>query len=228
MIQEQLSKNRILVERDVKHNICATLTSATAESKSRASVVLKSEKIYLRHNSFTDDLPISIIFMAMGIESTQEIAEIIGAGHSYPRSVYLSLSPLIANDIRTIKDALLFIGSRIRSRIMARGFFAPVKEKVAKSDTVIIKEAYDILDRVILPHVPMKKSKSRDYSEKITCLALMVRRVLNCAYKDAPLDDKDHYGNKRLELAGQLVSILFEGNNNFDNNKQIFFDLHIY
>ena len=24
------------------------------------------------------------------------------------------------------------------------------------------------------------------------------------------LDDKDYYGNKRLELAGQLVSLLFE------------------
>ena len=24
------------------------------------------------------------------------------------------------------------------------------------------------------------------------------------------MDDKDYYGNKRLELAGQLVSILFE------------------
>jgi hypothetical protein len=38
----------------------------------------------------------------------------------------------------------------------------------------------------------------------------MARRVLQCADNPALLDDKDYYGNKRLELAGQLLSLLFE------------------
>ncbi len=38
----------------------------------------------------------------------------------------------------------------------------------------------------------------------------MLRRL--CAALDDPdyLDDRDYYGNKRLELAGQLMSLLFE------------------
>lgn len=38
----------------------------------------------------------------------------------------------------------------------------------------------------------------------------MVRRVILANFKTIPPDDRDYYGNKRLELAGQLVGILFE------------------
>ncbi len=39
----------------------------------------------------------------------------------------------------------------------------------------------------------------------------MVRRVLFAMADDTVKgDDKDYYGNKRLELAGQLLSLLFE------------------
>lgn len=38
----------------------------------------------------------------------------------------------------------------------------------------------------------------------------MVRRIID-AQKDTKLvDDRDYYGNKRLELAGSLLSLLFE------------------
>lgn len=39
----------------------------------------------------------------------------------------------------------------------------------------------------------------------------MVRRVLLAQQEGGvKADDKDYYGNKRLELAGQLLGILFE------------------
>ena len=50
-----------------------------------------------------------------------------------------------------------------------------------------------------------------NYKQKAVYLALMVRRVL-LAQGDGTVkaDDKDYYGNKRLELAGQLLALLFE------------------
>lgn len=38
----------------------------------------------------------------------------------------------------------------------------------------------------------------------------MIRRVIEAIHDPSKLDDKDYYGNKRLELAGQLISLLFE------------------
>lgn len=38
----------------------------------------------------------------------------------------------------------------------------------------------------------------------------MVRRVIQAQLGLVNTDDRDYYGNKRLELAGQLIAILFE------------------
>lgn len=40
--------------------------------------------------------------------------------------------------------------------------------------------------------------------------AMMVRRVILAQRDPTMLDDRDYYGNKRLELAGSLMSLLFE------------------
>lgn len=41
-------------------------------------------------------------------------------------------------------------------------------------------------------------------------LALMIRRVIQAENDPTSVDDRDYYGNKRLELAGSLLSLLFE------------------
>jgi len=48
------------------------------------------------------------------------------------------------------------------------------------------------------------------YLAKARYMALMIRRIIDAIIDPKNLDDKDYYGNKRLELAGQLISLLFE------------------
>lgn len=38
----------------------------------------------------------------------------------------------------------------------------------------------------------------------------MVRRVMQAEVNPKLIDDRDYYGNKRLELAGSLLSLMFE------------------
>lgn len=78
LIQEQLSKNRIIIERDRKGFIQAAVTSSTHEKKSKTYVGCdKLSKIYLKHNSLSADIPIFLALKAMGIQSDKEIVELI-------------------------------------------------------------------------------------------------------------------------------------------------------
>lgn len=63
-----MSKNRIIVETDSKKNLCAQVTSSTTERQTITTIILKNEKFYLKHNSFTEDIPIVVAFKAMGVE----------------------------------------------------------------------------------------------------------------------------------------------------------------
>ena len=79
LIQEQLSKNRISVDLDRKGNIGCSVTSSTHERKSQTNLIVKSGRFYLKHNSFTDDIPIVSVFKAMGVLSDQEIVQTVGS-----------------------------------------------------------------------------------------------------------------------------------------------------
>ena len=45
---------------------------------------------------------------------------------------------------------------------------------------------------------------------QIQYLAMMMRRMLAAILDPKLVDDRDYYGNKRLELAGGLLALLFE------------------
>ncbi|CDJ61204.1 DNA-directed RNA polymerase III subunit, putative [Eimeria maxima] len=235
LMQEQLSKNRIIVELDMKRNVCATVTSATAEAKSRTSVVLKGSRLYLRHNSFLDDIPLCIVLRAMGVETDQEIMQMIGttapanttdeaaeegnfaAAAAAGAAIYsadgaqeclsLSLQDCHTEGVLTQQQALLWLGNRLRPRMQARGFLSPVKERGLKGGKGAVDEAVDTLHRVVLAHL---YSSGSDLRLKAHFLCLMASRCLHAANNRDLLDDKDYYGNKRLELAGQMLGLLFE------------------
>ncbi|KAJ7415330.1 DNA-directed RNA polymerase III subunit RPC2 [Pitangus sulphuratus] len=156
LIQEQLSKNRIIVEADRKGTVGASVTSSTHEKKSRTNMVVKQGRFYLRHNTLSEDIPIAIIFKAMGVESDQEIVQMIGT----------------------------------EEHVMAA--FAPSLEECQKAQ--------------IFTQMQVKEFNFR---AKCIYTAVMVRRVI-LAQGENKVDDRDYYGNKRLELAGQLLSLLFE------------------
>lgn len=63
-----------------------------------------------------------------------------------------------------------------------------------------------ILDKEFIPHIgetfEFEKQKAR-------FLGYMIRQLLLCAMGRRPLDDRDHFGKKRLDLAGALLSNLF-------------------
>ncbi|XP_047141151.1 DNA-directed RNA polymerase III subunit RPC2 isoform X1 [Hydra vulgaris] len=196
LIQEQLSKNRMIVELDTKnHQVSCSVTSATHEVKSRTAVIQKHGKFYLKHNSFTEDVPLCTIFKAMGIESDQEIVQMIGIEEEVLNYFAASIEEASMLQIYTKNQALNLLSSKIKQRQMWG-------QQMSKMD-----ECKQLLFKTLLAHVPITKTNCRP---KAAYLALMVRRIILAVKGVIKIDDKDYYGNKRLELAGQLVSLLFE------------------
>lgn len=52
LIQEQLQKNRIIIDTDTAGNVVAAVTSSTHERKSKTTIVHKQGRMYLKHNAF--------------------------------------------------------------------------------------------------------------------------------------------------------------------------------
>ncbi|KAG7175606.1 DNA-directed RNA polymerase III subunit RPC2-like [Homarus americanus] len=57
LIQEQLSKNRMIVEEDKKGGLTCQVTSSSTQEKSRTNVIIKNGKYYLKHNTLTEGVP---------------------------------------------------------------------------------------------------------------------------------------------------------------------------
>ena len=202
LIQEQLSKNRIIVDVDAHGQILSSVTSSTHERKSKTTLVIKQGKFYLRHNAFVEDANIAIVMRAMGAESDQEIFQLIGGKETLVSQVIPTLQACAEEGIVTQNQALDWLSKRIKGVSGAKPTGA-----FSRRTRSAIDETRDILANVILCHVPVI---AFDYSEKITYLAVMVRRMLMAMDDPSFIDDRDYYGNKRLELAGGLLALLFE------------------
>uniref|UniRef100_A0A1A9X296 DNA-directed RNA polymerase n=1 Tax=Glossina brevipalpis TaxID=37001 RepID=A0A1A9X296_9MUSC len=68
-----------------------------------------------------------------------------------------------------------------------------------------IKYTNGILQKEMLPHVGVSETK------KAYFLGFMVHRLLLASLGRRELDDRHHYGNKRLDLTGLLLAFLFRG-----------------
>ncbi|KAH1021293.1 hypothetical protein HUJ04_010826, partial [Dendroctonus ponderosae] len=184
LIQEQLSKNRMLVE-EGKWGAQCQVASSTHDRKSPTIVFVKGNKYFLGHNMFTDPIPVSIIFKAMDFLSDLEICEVIGIPDIH------QLTP-------TLEECHKYVTSASSVRTPA-------------------DDARDALATTILAHVPVEEY---NFKSKAVYLGLMIKRVIQAQSDKQFLDDRDYYGNKRMELAGSLISLMFE-----DVFKRFNFDL---
>lgn len=197
LIQEQLSKNRIIIDTDSSGSVTASVTSSTHERKSKTNIIVKHERIYLRLNTFTDDVPIVAVLKAMGTESDQEIVQMVGRDPKFAGILAPSLQECASLGIYTQQHALEYLGTKVKS----------LRPSWAKTERSKVDEARDILLNVFLANVPVYQYNFRP---KCIYVAVMLRRMLEAMLNSDAIDDKDYVGNKRLELAGQLIALLFE------------------
>ncbi|CAN7102631.1 unnamed protein product [Brassica rapa subsp. narinosa] len=204
LIQEQLSKNRIIIDCDKKGNINASVTSSTEMTKSKTVIQMDKEKIYLFLHQFVKKIPIIIVLKAMGMESDQEIVQMVGRDPRFSASLlpsmeasimatYFCFHECISEGVTTRQEALDYLEAKVK-----KSSYGP-PEKDGK--------ALYILRALFLAHVPVRDN---NYRQKCFYVGVMLRRMIEAMLNKDAMDDKDYVGNKRLELSGQLISLLFE------------------
>jgi DNA-directed RNA polymerase beta subunit len=67
----------------------------------------------------------------------------------------------------------------------------------------------ELIDKYLLPHVGTSKE---DRLFKAQNLCKMLRKYIAAANGEIPMDDKDHYMNKRIKMSGDLLAELFRMN----------------
>jgi len=190
---EDLAPNRVIIDLDEKGTAPvyqAKIFSTTVGFRARIELKLKADNaICVSMPGVPTEIPFIVLMRALSLEKDKDIAEAVSLDRDIQAELGASFEKAMGVD--TPQDAILFIGNRV-----AHG---QVEEyRISKAETA--------LDKNFLPHLGRTEKQRRD---KAFFLGEMASRVIQLKMGRRQQDDKDHFKNKRLRLAGPLLADLF-------------------
>jgi len=135
------------------------------------------------------DIPVVTLIRALGLESDKEIASVVSLVETIQNELEGSFEK--AGDVPTPKEAVVYISKRIAPGML---------------EEFQIKRAETLLDWGLLPHLG-KHPENR--KEKAFFLGEAACKLIELKLGWIEPDDKDHYGNKVIKFAGQMLADLF-------------------
>ncbi len=192
MTLEDLAPNKILLEKEERYGEEVEVAKCFSQRAGyRALVVVERTKGNVLEVTFPQ-LPKPIQFVvlmkALGVETDQEIIEMVSTN---PEILKFMLENVEVAEVETREEAIEYIGRRV----------APGQSKEYR-----IQRANQVLDQYFLPHLGVEPEARR---AKAFFLARMAEMVFELHLGLRREDDKDHYANKRLKLAGDLMEEIF-------------------
>ena len=193
---EDLAPNRVMVECEQRYQRQTELAKVFSQREGfRALTVVEKKKDGILQVSIpvaSGQVPLAVLMMALGMESADDIMQSITNDPEMQNLILANIEEIHSTEgIYTTQEALEY---------MERRFAAGQSKEYRK------KRINYILDNTLLPHL------STTYEarlKKAVFLGRMAREVLELNRGQRKPDDKDHYANKRLKLAGNLMEELF-------------------
>src|SRR5712692_5788000 len=190
---EDLSPNKILVDAEKLAGATtykSRVYSSVVGYRSKLELTLKQDgAINVKVPSCPVDLPFVIVMRSLGVKSDKEIADAVSPKPEIQDLLEVSFDK--ASEAPGEKDSLVYIGNRV-----AHGMLEEFR----------IKRAQSMLDWGLLPHLGKTDDKRFD---KAMFLGEAVCKLLELRLGWIQPDDKDHYGNKVIKFAGQMLADLF-------------------
>ena len=182
---------RSQAERGSKHmsSLMVKLLAPRTGERGAAGQPVRTSLPYIK-----SDIPAFIVFRALGVTSDETITNYITGGvHDEPLIAMLRASMEEGSQCCERDECLEYIGRRAINRL-------PTRERR-------IRYAADILQREFLPHIGNSKGLEE---EKARFFGYTVRRLIGASLGRWSVDDRDHFGKKRLDLAGPLLCSIFK------------------
>jgi DNA-directed RNA polymerase subunit B" len=192
MSLEDLAPNKIFLEFEERYGDRIEVAKVFSQKFGyRALVIVERGKDSLLEVSFPyipKRLSFVTLMRALGVESDQEI---VGMVSNDPEILKYMLENLEMAEVETQEEAIELIGKKV----------APGQAREYR-----ITRANYVIDNYLLPHLG---TEEEDRRAKAFFLGRMAEAVFELALGRRGEDDKDHYANKRLKLAGDLMEDLF-------------------
>ncbi len=190
---EDLSYNKIIVDAEETAgtlNYKAKVYSSIVGYRAKLELIMKPDgSIVAKIPGSPVDIPLITLIRALGLESDKDIANAI----SFNEKVQDELEPSFekVGEIISSRDAIVYISKRIAPGML---------------EEFQIKRAETLLDWGLLPHLG-KNPENR--GEKALFLGEAANKLVELKLGWVDNDDKDHYGNKVIKFAGQMLADLF-------------------
>ncbi|HII71630.1 TPA: DNA-directed RNA polymerase subunit B'' [Candidatus Woesearchaeota archaeon] len=136
-------------------------------------------------------IPLIVIIKALGLTKDEDIMMFISRDRQFD-STLVNLFEYA--DIKTEEEAIDYIAK---------------KTGITQAKEIRIERMKEIMDKYLLPHLG---TNPKDRILKAYNLCKYLKKFILVSQNELPLDDKDHYSNKRLKLSGDLLADLFTVN----------------
>lgn len=189
---EDLASNRFLVEESSGvTNFVGKLFSENGPFKIPHTIERLKDGIFYLSFTRVKRVPIIAVVKALGMLKDEEIMQFISKDKQYDE-VLINLFEFV--NIKNSEDAIDYIAKKIG---------------ITQAKDIRLERMNEIIDKYLLPHVGTSKD---DRVFKAHNLCKMLRKYIAAANGEVPLDDKDHYQNKRIKMSGDLLADLFRMN----------------
>lgn len=181
---------------------------AISECKKQGSICGRTFHVQMPY--LKEDIPLFIIFRALGVATEKEMFEMIfpnleTIGTNYTNLLVASVDDARFKGVTTQRMALEYLSNRLNLTFN--------KEFKAENEDCQIKYVMEVLNRELFPHIgQIVPNVGQSFRKKAFFLGHMTRKLIDCYSGVRPYDDRDHYGNKRVNLAGPLLTDLFRAN----------------
>ncbi|PIN89272.1 DNA-directed RNA polymerase subunit B [Candidatus Pacearchaeota archaeon CG10_big_fil_rev_8_21_14_0_10_34_76] len=190
VMAEDLASNQPFIENG-RNGLMLRVFSQRGTYKIPTTLTETNEGILEFTFSRLKNIPAVVLLKALGLTKESDIAKNIGKEDD---SIIVNLYEFAS--IQNPEDALMYIAEK-------KGIQGTKKE--------ILDRTKKSIDDFFLPHIGLDKNSRQ---EKALTACKLIKQFLNAQINPGLRTDKDHYANKRIKLAGDLLSDLFRVNLN--------------